>query len=210
MRRGRLLLALCFGIGVTLVQFVAVGALNDASVPSADEMLSTTSPPPVIVTPPPQPMKTPPQRPKALRTSVSTPKPATARIQASALPALRASQMNLGLLTMLPDLGDVGVGGVGVPDVATAPNRPARARRTVQPVYPMSAQRNGIEGYVLLRLSIDANGRVKDVLVVDSEPIGVFERSAREAARRFEFEPARIDGAPAPAALEKKIVFTLQ
>ena len=210
MRRGRLLLALCFGAGVTLVQFVAVGALNDASMPIQADPGADKTPPPVIVAPPPQPTTKPPQVPTAMRTPASKPRATAARIEASALPALKASQMNLGLLTMLPDLGEVGLGTVNVSDMPSEPDRPARARRTVEPIYPTSAQRNGIEGYVLLRLSIDASGRVKDVLVVDSEPIGVFERSAREAARRFEFVPARVSGATVPAALEKKIVFTLQ
>ena len=77
-------------------------------------------------------------------------------------------------------------------------------------MYPINAQRDGIEGYVILRLNIDANGRVTNVLVVDSEPIGVFERSAREAARRFEFIPARVNGSAASATIEKRIVFRLQ
>ena len=111
---------------------------------------------------------------------------------------------------VLPGLGGLGVGTVDVPEVVTEPDRPARVRRTPEPVYPMAAQRDGIEGYVIVRLSIDTNGRVSEVLVVDSEPIGVFERSAREAARRFDFHPAQVDGAPAPATLEKKIVFRIK
>jgi len=104
----------------------------------------------------------------------------------------------------------VGLGNVEVPDAVSEPDQPARERRSAQPVYPINAQRDGIEGYVILRLNIDANGRVTNVLVVDSEPFGVFERSARDAARRFEFVPARVGGSAAPTTIEKKIVFKLQ
>ena len=61
-----------------------------------------------------------------------------------------------------------------------------------------------------MRLDIDATGRVTHVLVVDSEPMGVFERSAREAARGFEFAPARTGGSATATTIEKKIVFSLQ
>ena len=64
--------------------------------------------------------------------------------------------------------------------------------------------------YVIVRLNVDADGRVKDLIVVDSEPIGVFEKSARNAARRFEFLPARRGGKLVSTTVEKKIVFRLQ
>ena len=134
----------------------------------------------------------------------------SARAEASALPALRLSQTKLGLGSLLPNLGGVGVGNVDLSEVPSEADRPARVQRTVEPTYPISAQRQGIEGYVLLRLNIDANGKVKTVFVVDSEPMGVFERSARDAARRFEFTPARLRGASVPTTIEKKIVFSLQ
>ena len=132
------------------------------------------------------------------------------RTQASALPALTLSQAPLSLGTVLPQLGGIGLGQVDVEETPSDPDRTARARRTAEPIYPRSAQRDGIEGYVILRLKIDENGRVKNVLVVDSEPIGVFERSARDAARRFEFVPARIGGKAAATTIEKKIVFKLK
>ena len=102
------------------------------------------------------------------------------------------------------------MGNVDLSEVPSEADRPARVQRTVEPTYPISAQRQGIEGYVILRLNIDSNGKVKTVFVVDSEPMGVFERSARDAARRFEFTPARLRGASVPTTIEKKIVFSLQ
>ncbi len=211
MRGLKLLVAVCLGAGVTFLQFAAVAALNDARMAKLDEVTSDPAPSPIVLSQPPKPVDTPPEvPPQARRTSAASPSVVAAPARASVLPALGTSNVQLGLGTVLPSLGSVELGHMNVPEVPVEPDRPARARRTVDPLYPVSAQRDGIEGYVIVRLSIDMTGRVKDVLVVDSEPIGVFERSARDAARRFEFEPARVGGTPAATTLEKRIVFSLK
>ena len=55
------------------------------------------------------------------------------------------------------------------------------------PPYPSSAFRQGTEGWVLLEFALDATGAAKDVVVVSSNPKGVFERSATEGVKRTEF-----------------------
>ena len=132
------------------------------------------------------------------------------RAKTSALNTVRSTYSGIGLGTALPTIGDVGLGQMDMPESSTEPDRPARVHRAITPVYPLSAQRNQIEGYVLVRLSIDVQGRVRDVIVVDAEPMGVFEKSARDAARRFTFVPARINGVFTPASVEKKMVFRLK
>lgn len=203
-------IALGFGSVVTLLQFIAVGALNDASMATNEALIAEKTPPAIIVTQTPKSIKTPKKKPTRVKARASQPRASAIRTQVSALPALTLSQAPLSLGTVLPKLGGIGLGQVPVDDTPSEPDRTARARRTVEPIYPRAAQRNGIEGYVILRLKIDESGRVKNVLVVDSEPIGVFERSARDAARRFEFVPARIGGKPSATTIEKKIVFKLK
>lgn len=210
MRGFRVLVALFFGAVITLIQFVAVGALNEASLPVIDEVVNRNTAQPLVVTQPPEPIQSLPQRPTQLLARAPKTMAATRRVAASALPALDLSQTHLGLGSVLPDLGEVGGGSMDVSEIPADSDRSARAQRTVEPLYPPAAQRNGVEGYVILRLNIDVMGRVRDVFVVDSEPIGVFERSARDAARRFEFTPARVGGAAVPSVIEKKIVFSLQ
>lgn len=209
-RGGRLLIALLFGAGVTLLQLVALGALNQASTPTQDDHRVPHQKALLMVAETPQTEALMPQAPTPMRTEAATPQAAVAHIRASALSTLGAMPARSDLSGVLPGLGGVGVGVVGVPEVPTEPDRPARARRTPAPVYPVAARRDGVEGYVVVRLRVDSQGQVSEVVVVDSEPIGVFERSAREAARRFAFHPAQIDGAPAATTLEKKIVFRLQ
>ena len=208
-------IALLVGVGVTFLQFMAVAALNKMSSPPVEEFVDDKRVRPIVVAPPPKAVRI--QSLSAAAPKASRPKATSAisKLQPSALPAIGLPQTTLGLGTNLgtlpmPSIGSVGVGSVDVNQESSEPDQPARAQRTVQPLYPVSAQRNGTEGYVIVRLSIDANGFVKDVVVVDSEPLGIFERSARDAARRFEFTPARVGGVAVPTTLEKKITFTLQ
>ncbi|MCB1684622.1 MAG: energy transducer TonB [Pseudomonadales bacterium] len=66
----------------------------------------------------------------------------------------------------------------------------------VRPDYPHSAQRRGIEGFVVLRFTVDELGRVIDPEIVESVPRGVFDRSALEAVVRFKYKPRNLDGSP--------------
>ena len=81
----------------------------------------------------------------------------------------------------------------------------------VKPRYPESARRRGIEGTVLLKMRITAQGRVEDVQVVRSAGYPELDESAIEAVRRWRFEPARRNGAPvAEDAVLLPVVFQLQ
>jgi len=145
MRVAKRLIALLVGLGVTFLQLVAVGVLNDSSVIAAEEVLSQKIPQPVIVAKPPMKPKAPQRSQDTLRTRAPQQVAAAAQVRTTALPALTGEPANLGLLNVLPGLGEVGLGQVEMPP---EPDRPARERRTVQPVYPVTAQRDGIEGYV--------------------------------------------------------------
>ena len=84
---------------------------------------------------------------------------------------------------------------------AAAPSAPAvssialaRPVHRVPPQYPVKAKQQGIEGYVVMDLRINAEGRVEDVRVVREKPEGVFRASALRVVRRWAFvspaEPA--------------------
>ena len=57
-------------------------------------------------------------------------------------------------------------------------------------VYPQRAYQSRIRGKVMLRILINERGGVDDVLVVESEPRGVFEAAALDSARALQFSPA--------------------
>jgi TonB family protein len=66
--------------------------------------------------------------------------------------------------------------------------------RTVQPVYPESARKKGIEGWVELAFTVMPNGQVEDVEVRNASPADVFEDAAVRAIRGWRFEPVERNG----------------
>ena len=65
----------------------------------------------------------------------------------------------------------------------------------VQPVYPIRAQEQGLEGHVLVRFDVMPDGMVTGITVVESSH-RVFERAAVDAAGRFRFKARVVDGVP--------------
>ncbi len=66
----------------------------------------------------------------------------------------------------------------------------------VTPHYPERARRDNIEGYVLIEFTVDELGRVVDPMIIEAEPVGVFDRSAMEAVQRFKYRPRVLYGQP--------------
>ncbi len=64
------------------------------------------------------------------------------------------------------------------------------------PAYPADAIVRGLEGTVVLRLTIDASGRVADVEVVDSSGHAELDEAAVEAVRKWRGQPAQRNGRP--------------
>jgi protein TonB len=60
----------------------------------------------------------------------------------------------------------------------------------VRPVYPEAARRAGVQGTTLLRIHIEADGRVSDVTVERSAGHQGLDQAAAAAVRRWRFEPA--------------------
>ena len=63
----------------------------------------------------------------------------------------------------------------------------------VPPDYPRSALARGTTGSVTLQFTVTASGTVKDVIVVRSEPPGVFDDAAREAVEQWRYAPLPAD-----------------
>jgi TonB family protein len=71
---------------------------------------------------------------------------------------------------------------------------PAKAVKRQAPTYPLSAARNGNEGWVKYSFVIDKNGRVIDPVVEDSSGIRAFEKAGLKALRKWQYTPAKRDG----------------
>ena len=80
----------------------------------------------------------------------------------------------------------------------------------VQPIYPRRAQTRGIEGYVLLQFTVTSTGAVRDPVVIEAKPPGIFDRAAINAALKFKYKPKVINGEPIEVAgVLNRIVFEL-
>ncbi len=80
----------------------------------------------------------------------------------------------------------------------------------VAPVYPRRAQTRGIEGYVLLEFVVTRTGAVRDPVVLESKPPGIFDRAATNAALKFKYKPKVVNGeAIDVAGVRNRITFEL-
>ncbi len=87
---------------------------------------------------------------------------------------------------------------------------PPKPLFSVSPIYPPSAQRQGVEGAVTLRLLVGTDGRVERVVVLSATPKGVFERAATAAARRMRFSAARMGSREVRVWVRKTLSFALR
>lgn len=76
----------------------------------------------------------------------------------------------------------------------------------VPPEYPRRALERGIEGWVHVRFTITTAGTVKDLVVVDSEPKGVFDEAATKAVMRWRYNPPVQNGVAVERVGEQTLV----
>ncbi|MFH4525258.1 energy transducer TonB [Vibrio diabolicus] len=76
----------------------------------------------------------------------------------------------------------------------TMGNQQALPLYRVDPRYPSKALKRRVEGYVIMRFTIDATGRPKDIEVLEAEPQRMFEREAIRALKKWKYQPKVEDG----------------
>ena len=86
---------------------------------------------------------------------------------------------------------------------------PAALLTKVDPTYPETARRAGIEGTVVLSATIGADGRVTQVDVVKGLPFGLSDAAAN-AVRRWQYRPAQGPTGPIVSRKEVRIEFRLR
>jgi len=80
----------------------------------------------------------------------------------------------------------------------------------VAPEYPAAARAAGVEGVVILKLTIDADGKVVNAKVAEAAGHG-FDEAAIRAAKMTAFEPARFaNGNPFKAIIRYRYEFSLE
>ncbi|MBO9576689.1 MAG: TonB family protein [Sphingobium sp.] len=117
---------------------------------------------------------------------------------------------------VIPDLGTLGR--VGPVDPPIAPHTPVfvkasqdpRYAKAFHPDYPPSLVREGLEGSVTVRVSIDATGRVSAIELIKATNPAFFEETRDQALRYWRFKPATSDGTPVASQQVLTVQFNLE
>ncbi|MCP4119022.1 MAG: energy transducer TonB [Desulfobacteraceae bacterium] len=64
----------------------------------------------------------------------------------------------------------------------------------VPPIYPFQAKRRGIQGWVKVKFLVNAQGRVEQISILDSDPETIFDQSVLNVLPKWRFSPGTIEG----------------
>ena len=59
------------------------------------------------------------------------------------------------------------------------------------PAYPKGPFRNGLQGWTIVRLDVDAKGHTENVKIERSVPSGMFDRASQNAVEAWVFRPPK-------------------
>jgi protein TonB len=150
----------------------------------------------------------PPPPPPVQRKQAAAPAPPSALLSAS----LAGMSFGLDAFEGAVIDGSDAAGAAGGPVVMTADtvDDPPKAVERVAPEYPVRARARAIEGFVTLSLLVGEDGVVRSLEVLEASPAGVFDEVAREAVRRWRFQPGMYQGQPVAVRVEQTLDFKLE
>ena len=76
----------------------------------------------------------------------------------------------------------------------------------IDPQWPREALARGIEGYVVVEVTIASDGSVRGASIIESVPKRMFDRNVIRAVLKWKFKPRIINGVP----VERKAIQTLE
>lgn len=160
--------------------------------------------------PPPGPRRVVDAAPPPPMVLVAAPPPRPRPARAAAKPRLDPAP--LPLAAKLPP-----VPAAGAPQIAAVTGNDAPADRAARPAagnppptYPRSARRRGLQGRLVLRVSIGADGAAGEIEVIESSGHPVLDASARKAVAGWRFTPARRQGAGVASLIDIPVSFRLR
>ena len=95
---------------------------------------------------------------------------------------------------------------------ATQVDKAPRYLRRISPVYPFSAKRKGLRGWVKIRCLVTKDGLPSKVVAVEAEPadvLEVFGPICVEAVKKWRFYPGEIGGDPVLTKVAFKVHFDI-
>lgn len=81
--------------------------------------------------------------------------------------------------------------------------------RNPPPVYPEEARRQGREGLVLLRVTVNDEGKPESINILQSSGFVLLDDAAISAVKEWKFKPARFNGIPVESQVEVPMQFKL-
>lgn len=76
--------------------------------------------------------------------------------------------------------------------------------------YPSNAILRGVSGYAIARYTVDAEGKTKDIKIIEAHPEGYFEKASIKAAKKFLYKPnIGPDGVPVEICVSNRFTFLL-
>ena len=121
------------------------------------------------------------------------PPPPTPKVPPKAPPRVTPSNEPITAITTAPPIVIDGFSN-DMKQALTRPTGDASPIVRINPKYPTSAARDGIEGWVQLSFNISPTGEVIDATIVNSEPKRIFDREALRAIKRWKYRPKVIEG----------------
>ncbi len=85
---------------------------------------------------------------------------------------------------------------------------PPKPRSQPRPNYPGELKRKRIEGEVLLLITVEADGHVKDPVVLKATEVR-FAKAASDGVLKWRFKPGLLGGTKVPCRVQVPIVFEL-
>jgi periplasmic protein TonB len=155
--------------------------------------------------PPPPPEPRPETKPRQQVMGVKMPRLSLPFETNQRLPAL-ATDLKLPVAATAPinissAVGEVEMGQLDAPQITLS---------RIPPMYPIWAQRRGIEGWVKVRFLIDKQGKVSSISIIEAKPPDLFDKSVRQCVARWRFKPGTVEGITVKSWMETKISFKLK
>ena len=79
----------------------------------------------------------------------------------------------------------------------------------INPQWPREALVEGIEGYVIVEVTLAADGSVRGVVVMESVPRRLFDRNVIRAVLKWKFKPRIVNGVPVERKAIQRLDFNL-
>jgi protein TonB len=72
-------------------------------------------------------------------------------------------------------------------------DQPLTVISRVPPLYPFRAKAKAIEGWVSVEFTVNEQGRVEDIKILDAEPEKIFDDSVMQCVAAWRFKPGRVN-----------------